>query len=272
MNESCPSLTPGWAPFKGSLSIASQQLALAALHSLFAWLVQARYLASNPWVLVNRKLGDDPRHDIGDSASRAFTPLAWTMIIDHLKRAPPTPSNERLHWICVFVEATGLRAAELIATRVEDFRHLAAGWVLKVHGKGRRNRTVPVPTRAIKATVAYLATRGLQLSTATQETPLLGSLTTPTAGVTYSALHETFTRFLKRALTALPTDQRRDALRASMHWLRHTHATRAAEANVSADVLQENLGQSDPRTTARYYRAQLERRQREMERAFGESS
>lgn len=44
--------------------------------------------------------------------------------------------------------------------------------------------------------------------------------------------------------------------------------TRAAERNVPADVLQENLGQSDPRTTARYYRAQLQRRQNEIEKAF----
>jgi len=50
--------------------------------------------------------------------------------------------------------------------------------------------------------------------------------------------------------------------------LRHTHATRAAEGEVSLDVLQENLGQSDPRTTARYYRAQMQRRQDAIERAF----
>ncbi len=37
------------------------------------------------------------------------------------------------------------------------------------------------------------------------------------------------------------------------------------------DVLQANLGQADPRTTARYYRAQLERRRAERERVYGES-
>ena len=52
------------------------------------------------------------------------------------------------------------------------------------------------------------------------------------------------------------------------HRLRHTHATRAVERHVPPDVLQENLGQSDPRTTARYYRAQMHRRYKEMERAF----
>lgn len=30
-----------------------------------------------------------------------------------------------------------------------------------------------------------------------------------------------------------------------------------------------NLGQADPRTTAVYYRAQADRRQREMERVYG---
>ena len=46
-------------------------------------------------------------------------------------------------------------------------------------------------------------------------------------------------------------------------------ATRAAERGVPADILQENLGQGDPRTTARYFRAQIERRQAAMEGAFG---
>lgn len=52
------------------------------------------------------------------------------------------------------------------------------------------------------------------------------------------------------------------------HWLRHTHATRAAERGAPADALQENFGQSDPRTTGRYYRAQIQRRAQLMEGAF----
>ena len=70
--------------------------------------------------------------------------------------------------------------------------------------------------------------------------------------------------------SGLPFEERQRAEQASAHWLRHTHATRAAERQVPPDVLQENLGQSDPRTTARYYRAQMQRRHREMERAFSE--
>lgn len=44
-----------------------------------------------------------------------------------------------------------------------------------------------------------------------------------------------------------------------MHWLLHIPARRATERNVPPGVLQENLGQSDPGTTACYYLAQIER-------------
>jgi len=265
--------TPGWAPFRGPLTLASQGRALAALHSLFAWLVQARYLASNPWLLVNRKLGDDPRHHgADDTGSRAFTPAAWGAIGKYLDVTPSTPSLERVRWICAFLEATGLRAAELLRAEVGHLQKMSAGWVLRVHGKGRRNRTVPVPSQALRATHAYLVKRGLAVDTAPPATPLLASLEHAELPITYSALHQTFTRFVRKAVKALPAAERRRAEVASAHWLRHTHATRAAERDVPPDVLQENLGQSDPRTTARYYRAQIERRQRAMEQAFSESA
>ena len=79
---------------------------------------------------------------------------------------------------------------------------------------------------------------------------------------------------MRRAVKAsdLLLEECRHAEQASTHWLRHTHAARAAERQVPPDVLQENLGQSDPRTTARYYRAQMQRRHREMERAFAQPS
>lgn len=259
----------GWAPFKGQLSLASQGLAIAALHSLFSWLVAARYLASNPWVLVNRKLGDDPGRNEEGPTSRAFTPAAWAALHAALDQVEPGPSAARLRWLCLFVEGTGLRANELLSARCSDLRETAEGWLLRVHGKGRRNRTIPVPGSALEATRVYFALRGFALTTAPADAPLMASLLDPLKSVSYSALHETFTRFVRRSLGALTPEERITAQRASAHWLRHTHATRAAERLVPADVLQENLGQSDPRTTARYYRAQLKRRQAELQRAFG---
>lgn len=264
-----PRLAPGWAPFKGQLSIASQAAAIDKLHALFTWLVKTQYLAGNPWLLVNRRIGDDADNDV-DPTSRAFTPAAWSALLAHLDAQPPTPSTLRMRWICRFVECTGLRADELLAARRAHLRQQTGHWIIRVHGKGRRNRVVPVPAVAMAATRRYFAVRGLDFDSATEETPLLASLVTPEEGIGYQALRETFTRFVRKAIGAsnLPADERARALQGSAHWLRHTHATRAAEAKVPPDVLQENMGHSDPRTTARYYRAQLARRQAAMEKAF----
>jgi site-specific recombinase XerD len=253
-------LSATWRPFVKPLSVASQRLAVTILNALFTWLVQARYLASNPWVLVNRKLGDDRDHD-DDITTRAFTPQAWAVMLAQLEGEGDSPATDRLRWLLPFVEATGLRAAELIAAKKQDLRATAKGWVLRVHGKGRRNRVVPVPSSAMAATQRYLAQRGVAFETAAGEVPLLGSTVKPLQGVTYASLYETFTRFVKRATLTLPLEARRQAERGSTHWLRHTHATRAVERGMPADILQENLGQGDPRTTARYFRAQIERRQ-----------
>jgi len=265
-------MAPGWAPFRGQLSVASRRQALTIVASMMGWLVQSRYLVSNPWVLVNVRLGDDPQHD-DDVTSRAFTPAAWRVLMDNLQAAPESVSTARLRWICVFGHAVGLRAAELIAATRGQLTQRPGGWTIRVLGKGRRSRTVPVPAVAMKATRAYFVARGLDLDDAPAGTPLLCSLVSEEA-ITYAALNQTFTRFARRAIEAskLPACEKATALRASAHWLRHTYGTRAAEAGVPPDILQENFGHADPRTSSLYYRAQLERRQRAMEDAFADEA
>ena len=265
-------MTPGWAPFKGQLKIDSQALAITIVAALMAWLARVHYLASDPWQLVNRRRGDDPE-DVDDVTSRAFTPEAWAVIVAAIDSAEPSPGVERIRWLCYFGESVGPRAAELLIARRSHMRRQRAGWTIRVHGKGRRNRTVPVPSSAMTATRRYFASRGLDFETAAPDTPLLASLVDG-APITYSALNETFTRFVRRAIanSQLPAVEKATAMRASAHWLRHTYGTRSAEREVPADITQANLGQRDPRTTAHYYRAQMERRQRAMEAAFGDGT
>ena len=162
-------------------------------------------------------------------------------------------SRSRLRWLCILCESTGLRAAELIAARREHIHVTRAGALLEVIGKGSRAREVPLPKAAIEATREYFAAREIDFDSAPPETPLLGSLRDSTQPLTYSSLYETFTRFVRRAVEqcSLEPDQQRAALKASLHWLRHTHATRFAERGGDLDVLQANLGHSDLRTSAR---------------------
>jgi integrase len=263
---------PGWAPFKGPLLPASQAYAVHVLHGLYEWLAQAGYLAGNPWALINRRVGSGQPspHQVLGPQSRAFTPRAWTALQAHLAARSPGPATARLRWLLAFAEATGLRAAELLHAEVGHLHSTPTGWLLAVVGKGSKARVVPVPHAAMQATRQYLESRGLAMTTAPPGTPLLAALGAPLQPVSYAALYESFTRFVRRALAAsdLSPAERDQAAGAAVHWLRHTHATRAAERGVPPDVVQAGLGHVDPRQTAAYYRAQMERRQKAMERAF----
>ena len=267
---------PGWAPFRGSLSLEARKVAVSSLQSLFSWWVKVRYVVLNPWDAVNRKLGDDPGAELDVEHSRAFTPRAWSALQAQLEREPVGPASARLRWLLAFGEATGLRASELVAARREHLiqRRSAKGrdvWFVRVHGKGRKNRLVPVPSAAIAATRIYLASRGVDFASAPGNTPLLATLSgTP---LSYAALYDTFTRFVRRAVAVSTLDaaERQHAGAASTHWLRHTHGKRSAERGVARRDLQDNLGHADPKTTDGYYPSTLSERAEAMERAFGES-
>lgn len=115
-----------------------RQHALHITSGFFEWLVQAGYLALNPWRLVRRRLGDDAHRTELDS--RAFTREAWAQLQGFIKAALPSPSRERIHFLLGFCEATGPRASGLVAARLQDLRLMDGRWASAVHGKGARNR------------------------------------------------------------------------------------------------------------------------------------
>ena len=265
-------LGEGWAPFRGPLSVASRRQAVVVLGSFFGWMVNVGYLPSrNPWMLINRRTGDDAQQSMLDS--RAFTPEAWSAMLLHLQAQPPDPSRARMLFILSFVEATGLRASELVGATMGALRQHRGRWVLQVHGKGARNRLVAVPGQAREALQDYLQDRGLgALGQQPPETPLLARLGDPAQAIGYQALYQTMKRWVREAIlgSGLTPAEKDVALRASPHWLRHTFGTRALERRAPLEVVQRQLGHADPRTTMRYAHAQLERLQQEMDVAFGE--
>lgn len=288
-------LEAGWAPFERQPSVNSQRYALTILGGLFSWLTAVGYLRADPWKPVNTRLPDDPA--ALPLKSRAFSPAVWRALLAHLPALDP-PAADRMRWLLTFTQATGLRAAELLRTCRADLIRADEGYSLRVHGKGARNRLVPVPSVALEATRVYFATRGLDFDAVHPGTPLLAILARPELPgnevsalgepgpkppdqqerrrrgyLSYPTLAPAFRRFVRAALAAssLERDEINAALAASLHWLRHTHATRAVEHGVAPDIVQANLGQSDPRSTSRYYRAQQRRRREAMERVFAEA-
>ncbi|MEJ6002627.1 tyrosine-type recombinase/integrase [Paucibacter soli] len=261
----------GWAPFSRQLSFDSRRQAIVVISAFFAWAVKASYLVANPWVLVNRKTGDDATKSI--LASRAFTEDAWTAVRSFLDQAEPSPARSRTIFIMDFGEATGLRASELVGTKLDSFKPFKARWALQVHGKGSKNRVIAVPKQAQAALERYLDARGLpQLGECPEGTPLVSSVLDPMEPVTYRPLYESTKAWFRKAIMAsgLSAMERATAYKASLHWLRHTCGTRALERGASLAMVQEQLGHADPRMTMQYSKTQLEKLMDGMDAVFDE--
>ena len=263
--------TAGWAPFRGPLSHASQRQAITVIASLFSWLQAAQYLGANPWVLVNQNTGDDPGKKMLDS--KALSEAAMQEVLRFIDAQAPSPSRDRIRFILRFVEAVGLRSAELLQAKLGDLRREPEGWVLQVHGKGAKNRIAAVPGQALEALKDYLEARHLgEMETAPPEAPLLASANDPRAPVGYQALYEHVKGWLARAVRAsgLPERERERLAGATTHWLRHTFGTRAIARDVPLDVIQAQMGHASIQTTTAIYgRAPIRRRLDALGKAFG---
>lgn len=145
--------------------------------------------------------------------------------------------------------SSGLRVGELVALRTGDVS-LEEGTV-RVTGKGRKVRLVPVGRSAIHALKRYLATRsGLQgggIRNAPDE-PLFRNLR-GRVGKTGAGIS---TRSVARMLSAAMGRRR-----LSPHGIRHSFATHLLESGADLRAIQEMLGHASLSTTQRYARVDV---------------
>ncbi|KWD73793.1 site-specific integrase [Burkholderia ubonensis] len=275
---------PAWRPFVGPLSERSRDTARRILNAMGAWLVGQQYLRVNPF----GGLPAAPSVPI-DATGRTLTRAQWQYVLQTVLRpqsafdgAGEDAENRAAHardaFLLLFAYATGLRRAELAAattgalTRSALDGALDDAWSLKVVGKGRRARTVPMPRRLIDALRAQLRARPvpLTLETAPADTPLIAHL------MTGEPLHPDVVGRLFKGIFARAADQlaltypnaAADLRRASTHWLRHTFANHGLDAGADIRDMQELLGHASLGTTTLYTKADAVRQFQSVETLF----
>lgn len=134
----------------------------------------------------------------------------------------------------------GLRVAELTALNLSSI-DLHQGLV-RVIGKGSKERAVPVGSAAIVALQAYLAAR----DPLDAEAPLL--LNARGGRLTPRSIQRLMKKYL--LLAGLPTD-------ASPHALRHSFATHLLDGGADLRAIQELLGHASLSTTQKYTQVSL---------------
>jgi site-specific recombinase XerD len=141
------------------------------------------------------------------------------------------------------IYACGLRLLEGAHLEVPDID--SARMALHIHGKGKKDRYVPLPEPTLEILREFWRThRSPQwLFPAPTRHGLKHSLANNGGPVNRSSLQSAFKRALKK--TGI-------AKRAHVHTLRHSYATHLLEAGFNLRVIQENLGHRSARTTQIY--------------------
>lgn len=136
--------------------------------------------------------------------------------------------------------ASGLRIGELVGIDLDDIE--LRGRLVKVRGKGSKERIVPFGTKAEQAIRDYLAVRSdLMAATQSEDQPLF---------VNYRGERIT-TRSIRRIFDGYVRDA---ALRTgiSPHTMRHSFATHLLNAGADLRGIQELLGHASLSTTQKY--------------------
>lgn len=263
---------PAWRPFAGPLSARSRDTARRILTAMGAWLVRQQYLRVNPF----DGLAAAAPVPI-DTAGRTLTHAQWRYVLqtvwqpDRVLGADPDRSDaaradrvrmQRDAFVLLLAYATGMRRAELAAATTGDLTRKALdgaledAYVLRVDGKGRRRREVPMPAKLLDLLRAELRARAepIALETAPADTPLVAHV------VTGAALHPNTIGALFKQIFARAAEQLEvsypgaaaDLRRASTHWLRHTFANHGLDAGADIRDMQALLGHASLATTTHY--------------------
>jgi len=283
--------SPQWRPFEGPLCARSRGQAITVLCCMYSFLQSQLYLAGNPWTGVAKPRNGEPRMDPGRSLSRE----QWAAVEQELQAGPQYLRARQLAWATRFLYTTGLRLSELTAANCGDLRWLvfdaqepaptdgaqsgsaAGSWIINVAGKGLKLRDVPVEARLVHELGELLSIDGgANDPRSHSDRPLLlriaarsgrsdqGAKCRMSAQSLYRQLKQLFTRAAQRMAGAGRAHEAGPLLRASTHWLRHTHGTHSIDAGVPLDVVSHTLGHADLQITSIYVAGgELRRRARE---------
>jgi integrase/recombinase XerD len=264
-----------WRPFYGPLSSASQRQAMVILNVMFAWLVQAGYLAGNPLSLSRQRARKaSPR------ITRYLEPELWQEVKAYIGSMPRETARERFHqarvrWLFTLLYLGGLRITEVSTNTMGQFfsRRDAAGrdrWWLEVTGKGDRERLVPATAEMMAELTRYRRAHDLSaLPLPGESTPLVLPVGEARKPLTRAALHRIVKDVFSSAASSLRANGDSNAERAnrleqaSAHWLRHSAGSHMADQQVDLRLVRDNLGHASLTTTSQYLHIDDDRRHRE---------
>jgi integrase/recombinase XerD len=258
---------PRWRPFAGPLSASSQRQAGLILNSMFAWLVNAGYLAGNPLSLSRQRSSRQaPRIE------RYLDDEMWREVkatIDALPRDTPREREHylRLRWLVTLCYVCGLRISEIAENSMGGFfsrrdRDGTERWWLEILGKGNKLRLVPATSELMVELGRYRRELSYPpLPVPGESTPLLLPIGGKPKAMSRGSIHD-----IIKAVFAMTAGRLKlkgpeyahvavKVSQASAHWLRHTAGSHMANKSVDLRHVRDTLGHASISTTSGYLHA-----------------
>lgn len=231
---------------------------LAALRALFASQREHGRVAHNPADLVST-----PRR--GQRLPRVLSARDAARLLDAIAASDPLQRRDRAMFELAY--SCGLRAEEIVSLDVADVDHDAEQ--VRVEGKGRKTRVVPVGEPALAAVREYLERARPALRAAPAGASVGGHGDAGTAAAV-GGHGDAGALFLSKTGRRLGTSDVRRRLRGwtarsgvgqgiSPHSLRHSFATHLLDGGADLRSIQEMLGHASVSSTQIYTRVESSR-------------
>lgn len=212
-------------------SVHSVKLHINVAKAIFSFALSMNYVRSNPFAPVKTDTAPEITH------KRILTEEQVLKLID-------APKKERDRLALRLMYAAGLRAGELCDLMWSD---LSSDGVLHIrNGKGQKSRFVTLSEGMIDRLTAYRGEncKDGYIFQSQQRQNKAGDLLD--GRLDESQLH----RIIKSAAKLAGVDQA-----ASLHWLRHSHASHSLDRGASLVTVRDTLGHASIATTNKYLHA-----------------
>ncbi len=209
---------------------------LSSIRTFFKYLSRESIIKNNPARLV--------------STPRREKRLPAVLTVDDAQRLIEAPGEKigggrstvlRDRAVIETLYSTGVRASELIGINHEDIN--SHDRLIRIRGKGRKERIVPIGRTALRAIDEYL---GQKATGAENSAVFTGPTGKRLTARTVQRILENYRKMLGLAQKASP------------HTLRHSFATHLLESGADLRAIQEMLGHASLSTTQRYTHLNLD--------------
>ncbi len=212
---------------------------LCAIRSFFRYLVRAGIVVDNPTEQISSPKQEKhiPAYLTVDDMFRLLDSIVPGSLLGLRNRA----LFETLY-------SSGIRVSELAGLNEADVDDTAG--VIRVMGKGSKQRIVPIGEKALKSISAYRLALGQ------------GFRMEPSVGARPLFLNKNGTRLSTRSIARIIDKLARQcglAVPISPHGVRHSFATHMLDAGADLRVVQELLGHKSLSTTQRYTHVSIDR-------------